>query len=100
MTINNPAGKSVLAGIGDNAGFGEWFSKKIPTLRGMYWALEQGESGTPHYQCYFELPKKMKLQALKNKVRSIGAWVAPAKGTAEQSKDYIFHTGNNNMKLF
>lgn len=92
MTINNPAGSSLLSGIGDNAGFGEFFNKKIP-IRCMYWALEKGESGTPHYQCYFELPKKMKLQALKNKVRSIGAWVAPAKGTAEQSKDYIFHTG-------
>lgn len=72
--------------------FGSWFKNKF-NARYIVWSVEKGASGTKHIQGYFELEKCSKFTAMKNKVRTFGGWIAPAKGTALQSEEYISHTG-------
>lgn len=62
------------------------------------WSYETGDSNTPHVQGYLQLEKKCKWPALKNKLRPIRAWCAPAKGTAQENVDYISHTGPHEDK--
>jgi len=90
LTVNNPATNSPL--WGGVSQFGSWFMSKY-NARYICTSYEKGASGTKHIQGYFELNRKSKLQAVKNKIRSFGGWVAPAKGTAVQSVEYISHTG-------
>lgn len=93
MTINNPQDNDELINKDHPEDFGSWFNaNKIP-IKYMVWSLEQGEQGTKHYQVYFELAKRCKWQALKNKLRSLKVWVAPANATVEQQNEYIGHTG-------
>lgn len=67
-------------------------------IKAAVWSYEVGESGTPHVQGYLQLASKCKWPALRNKLRPIGAWCAPAKGSASQNNDYICHTGNHSDK--
>jgi len=94
MTINNPNNNKVIKALSGHGAFGTALDK-IVGIKYAVWSLEKGESGTPHYQCYFQLSAKKKYQALKNKLKTLGAWVAPAKGSAVESKDYISHTGKH-----
>lgn len=67
-------------------------------IKAATWSYEVGESNTPHVQGYLQLEKKCKWSALKNKLRPIGAWCAPAKGSAQNNIDYISHTGPHEDK--
>lgn len=90
FTLNNPATNSPKwGGVSD---FGVWLFN-ILGLSFIIWSYEKGASGTKHFQGYLELSKKSHLQSIKNKFKAFGAWVAPAKGTAQQSIEYISHTG-------
>lgn len=60
-----------------------------------YMAHEVGESGTPHIQGYFEFRSCKKFSVL-TKHFPRGHW-EPAKGTAEQNKDYIL-LGHGGLK--
>lgn len=93
MTINNPQDNDELINKNHPEDFGSWFNANKLAVKYMCWSLEIGEQGTQHYQCYFELEKRCKWQALKNKLRSLKVWVAPANGTVVQQKEYIGHTG-------
>lgn len=57
------------------------------------WSLERGSRGTQHIQGYFEVSKKIKFTTLTNKFKPMKGWLAPARGTAQESIDYISHTG-------
>jgi len=93
MTINNPQDNEELINKDHPEDFGSWFHANKLQIKYMIWCLEEGYQGTKHYQCYFELVKRCKWQALKNKLRSLKVWVAPANGTVEQQNEYIGHTG-------
>jgi len=98
FTLNNPGAHPLLGAVStyDNADFGDVLASRFPPLKYVIWSLEKGAQGTPHYQGYFELEKKAKSGPLiKNKARPLGMWVAPARGTAAQSIEYISHTGKH-----
>lgn len=97
FTINNPPENS--PDWGSVSDFGDWFVEKYKA-RFVYWCLEKGALGTPHIQGYFELKKDTRISSMKNKFRSraLSGWVAVAKGTAQDSIDYIGHTGDFNDK--
>jgi len=85
-TINNPTG--------DFKKVGDLLNNKL-NIRYSVWSYEKGVTGTPHIQGYLQLVTKSKWAALKNKMRPLGAWCAPAKGTVAQNVDYIGHTGKH-----
>jgi len=51
------------------------------------WQLEQGESGTPHYQGYAQFTKRMSLKQLKEELPAVSHWEA-RRGTHEKAKAY------------
>lgn len=93
FTINNPP--EVSKDWGTLPEFGGWFMNKYGA-RFVYWSYEKGAGGTKHIQGYFELKQKVKAKTMSNKFRglALAGWVAPAKGTAEHSIDYIGHMGD------
>lgn len=97
FTLNNPGAHPLLGAVStyDNENFGDVLSSRFPPLKYAIWSLEKGAQGTPHYQGYLELVKKSKFSALKNKARPLGMWIAPARGTAAHSVEYISHTGKH-----
>lgn len=89
FTINNFSSDTQrLSGLGDV------LSSRCGA-RAAIWSYEVGDSGTPHVQGYLQLAKKCKWSAMKNKLRPIGAWVAPARGKPDANVDYISHTGKH-----
>lgn len=92
FTINNPPTNSPFWGAVSN--FGIWLFTTL-NLRYVIWSLEKGACGTPHIQGYLELTTKRKATAMSNTFRGnkYKGYVAPAKGTAQQSVHYISHTG-------
>jgi hypothetical protein len=72
FTINNPSGSDYP---------GDW-----PHVRYIVWQLEQGESGTPHYQGYVIFTKNMRTNALKT-LNSRAHW-ENRRGTHEEAEDY------------
>lgn len=75
FTLNNPTG------IPD--------FESIPHCRYGIMQLEQGESGTVHYQGYLELAKPLRVAAIKKAERLLeGAHFETRKGTREQAREY------------
>lgn len=68
-------------------------------IKAAIWSYEQGENGTPHIQGYLQLVSKCKWPALKNKLRPLHAWCAPARGSPQDNVDYISHTGSHEDKV-
>lgn len=62
------------------------------------WSLERGSSGTPHIQGYFQTQKKVRYNAMKNKLKKLHLWCAPARGSPQSNIDYISHTGEHAHK--
>lgn len=84
LTLNNytEEEKEFLINVFHEAGPG------IPGVRYFIAGDEIGESGTPHLQCYIELCKPTRVQALKNMLQSDRYHVESCKGSAEQNITY------------
>lgn len=96
FTINNPLNNALCRDFTDS-GLGKELQKRCGMKAGI-WSYEVGESGTLHIQGYMQLEKKCKWSALKNKLKPLKAWCAPAKGTGEQNVEYVSHTGKHEGK--
>lgn len=92
ITINNFKNNDAAL-----SGLGEVLEARL-NVKAAVWSYEQGETGTPHVQGYIQLKSKCKWPALRNKIKPIGGWCAPAKGTAQENIDYIAHTGKHEDK--
>lgn len=101
FTINNPldhARTMVYSQIGKNISTAISHNNEDNYVAYAIWSLERGSNGTPHIQGYLECHKKIRWQALKNKIRSLNMWTAPAMGKADVNIDYVSHTGKHANK--
>lgn len=99
FTVNNPTGACLpLPDFGPKLASALLRGKTRYEMAYAVWSHETASSGTPHLQGYLQLKKKVKHQALKNKMAPFGAWLQRANGTAQENIDYIGHTGKHGDK--
>lgn len=73
--------------------------KKGLNIRYMAWCLEEGESGTPHYQIFLQLKSgsKMRHQTIRNKLKDLKLWIEPCRDPGA-ARDYCLWSGKHEKK--
>lgn len=86
FTINNPQQ------LEDGSYKQPHFHEHKELIRYAIYQLEQGESGTTHWQGYMELAKPQRITAIKKIAGMETAHLEPRRGTRDQARDYCRKT--------